>query len=476
MSMDDNSYLTTYEAALAVVATAMKKARLRIDVLILNSIIGGLLFSTGGMLHILFRSEFPEVFETNPGVVYILQGLAYPIGLFYVVILGVDLFNSNILFFSTGLCRGAISIFDLLISWFVSWWFNLVGTIFVCYVICHYSGITQTESMVTGTVDITMLKASSSFIETFIKGIAGNFYVCMAIFLQLMAKPLHVKFLMMLLPIFTFVSFGFTHSVADMFMLIMGLINGAPVTVRVLAWKVFLPAALGNIVGGSFFGIVITWYLHIFVIERDREALNLPEYELRDEQPELNQDSRVVRKKKARFDEDVEKIGGGGGEDYDDKSEETQNPEDYDPIPIYDEQSIASRLISRSRTRSSVSTQSAQTRSPKNVFPVYGMGEPLEREKSIAGQLSRTKSNASADAEYLGAQLKRVLSNKAKVSDLESGNPRIITPRSSFTRRVSGSSDVSSARSNSQISPLAKEERDLGDGSLSQENLDRISE
>ena len=152
--MDDNNYLTTYEAALAVVATAMKKARLRIDVLILNSILGGMFFATGGMLHLLVQAGFPDSLQKNPGVVSILTGFCYPIGLFYVVILGVDLFNSNILFFSTGICRRAVSIWDLLISWIVSWWFNLVGNIFVCYVICTYSGITEEQQMITASIEL----------------------------------------------------------------------------------------------------------------------------------------------------------------------------------------------------------------------------------------------------------------------------------------------------------------------------------
>ena len=84
----DNLYLTTYEAALAVVATAMKKARLRIDVLVINSLMGGMLFTTGGMLYDLIRAGFSGINETNPGVISLLQGICYPIGLFYVVILG----------------------------------------------------------------------------------------------------------------------------------------------------------------------------------------------------------------------------------------------------------------------------------------------------------------------------------------------------------------------------------------------------
>ena len=54
--MDETYYLTTHETALAVVATAMKKARLRIDTLALSSLMGGILFSTGGMLYVLVES------------------------------------------------------------------------------------------------------------------------------------------------------------------------------------------------------------------------------------------------------------------------------------------------------------------------------------------------------------------------------------------------------------------------------------
>lgn len=345
--------------------------------------------------------------------------------------------------------------------------------------------------MVTASTEILVKKVLFSFIQTFIKGIAGNFYVCLAIFLQLMAKPLHVKFLMMVLPIFTFVSLGFTHSVADMYVIVLGLINGAPVSVATVAWKLFLPAALGNMVGGSFFGVVITWYLHIFVVEEDRKALDLPQYELRDEQPELNQDSRVVRQKKAQFDEDAVKLDENNGE-----SDETQqdDEDDLEPIPIYDEVSIPSAItqlrpsLSRSRTRSSVSTRRKSIRSPKNVFPVYGMGTPLQREKTIAGQLetrrSRTlsdgypndKNESEPEADYIGAQLKRALTHKPRRLDLESGNisPGALTPTSSFIRRKSNQSDRSSLRLSAENS---NQEKDLGDDTnASKENLDRILE
>ncbi|KAG2731205.1 hypothetical protein G9P44_005621 [Scheffersomyces stipitis] len=442
--MDETYYLTTHETALAVVATAMKKARLRIDTLALSSLMGGILFSTGGMLYVLVESYCPGLRESNPGIIYLIQGALFPIGLFYVVIMGVDLFNSNILFFSTALCRGAVSFLDLFISWFVSYWLNLVGNIFVCYIICHYSHVSQEPSFIEGSITVVETKVKFSFVANLIKAIAGNFFVSLAIYLQLMAKPLHVKLIMMVLPIFSFVAMGFTHAVADMYLLIMGTINGAPVSVGELAWKLFLPGALGNIIGGSFFGVVITWYLHLVVVERDQRQLHLPQYEVRDEQPELGMDSRVVRQQPSveiteEFPTLEEKLG------------EERLSSDSSNLEVYRSRSrlISSdlaRISSRATGISRITTRTIRTakKSPKNVFPVYGMGPASSKDQKIASGRddyddNDTNSMYSASqelgpnevpsADYIGEQLRKVISRKGssagsnlrrKVSDLES--------------------------------------------------------
>lgn len=428
--VDESLYLTTQEAALAVVATAMKKARLLIDTLAVNSLLGGVLFSAGGMLYVLVESKCPETMNTNPGYVQLIQGILYPIGLFYVVIMGVDLFNSNILFFSVGVARRAVSIVDLIISWVVSWWLNLVGNIFVCYVICNYSGVSTQSLYVEGSVAILEAKASASFVETLMRGIAGNFFVCLAIYLQLMAKPLHVKFLLMMLPIFTFVSMGFTHSVADMYMIIIGLINGANVSVATAAWKLFLPGALGNMIGGTAFGLLIPWYLHLVVVERDQRRLHLPRFDLRDEQPELNQDSRVVRIR-AEDEQDPEpKI-----DAVFDKPEDFETSSSSRHSNTYPDDMLV-RALGRIATSRSHRSRHLE-KSPANVFPVYGMGAPSEREQSIASG-PRIEFEDEKDplalgeetrpvAEPLGERLKRSISRTATRRDLES-RPRLRSP------------------------------------------------
>lgn len=293
--VDDSNYLTPHEAALAAVATCMKKARLQLDTLIINSILGGVLFSSGSVLYVAIHSENLDLLSNNPGILNLIGGLTYSVGLFYVVILGAELFNSNILYFSVGVLRKAATIYDLLISWFFSWLGNIAGSLFVSYLFIHVSGISTHEQWQYGASKVAEDKAAYSFMQTFLKAIAGNFFVCLAIYLQLMAKPIHVKFLMILLPIFTFVSSSYTHVVADMTTFFIAMLCGCKVTVGRYIWRVLIPASLGTMVGGAAFGLVIPFYLHLIVVERDRAKLSLPEYEARDEQPELNMDSRVIR-------------------------------------------------------------------------------------------------------------------------------------------------------------------------------------
>ncbi|KAH3678182.1 hypothetical protein WICPIJ_008917 [Wickerhamomyces pijperi] len=446
---EDTYYITPNEAALACVATSMKKARLKLDTLIINSIVGGVLFSAGGMLALFVQAEGPGLMETNPLAVKFLQGVVFPIGLFYVIILGAELFNSNVMYHTVGVCRGAVSIFDMIISLSVSWLFNLGANLLVCYVVCKVGATTTSEEYVNASIAIAVEKCNFSFAQTMIKGIAGNFCVCLAIYLQLLAKPIHVKFLMTALPIFTFVCCGFTNVIADMYLIPMGLFNGAPVTVGRYIWRTLISGTLGNFLGGVIFAVVIPFYLHLVTVERDRKLLNLPQFEVRDEQPDLEMDSRVVRVPTARIDAEInssdEDTNSSSTYNDDNSSSEKMEPVSYMPR--------ANSPVSRVKTNSSVLSRTM--RSPPGVFPVLGMGKPLARERTIANandigadddqEIADNESVASGfqsryaeeEQEFksqggynvrenkLGESLKRVLSRKPAQSeqqpDLESG-------------------------------------------------------
>ena len=463
--VDDTNYLTPHEAALAVVATAMKKARLQLDTLVINSVLGGILFSSGSILYVACHSENLDTLEHNPGFLNFIGGLTYSVGLFYVVLLGAELFNSDILYFSVGFYRGAVSIFDVLVSWFVSWLGNIAGSLFVSYVFIEVSGIAEHENWDYGSRHVAEDKARYAFMQTFIKAIAGNFFVCLAVYLQLMAKPIHVKFLMILLPVFTFVSSNFTHVVADMTTFFIAMLRGADVSVGRYIWRVLVPGSLGTIVGGSAFGLVIPFYLHLIVVERDRLKLSLPEYEARDEQPELNMDSRVVRQQAQPVQQQQVpvQLPTTSEEEEDEKESLESGPQDnagfqgqlplsaspsatassssssstsasssldtsnsstlsvgptrYSPTTQQPNTTTGMAAVSRMNTiRSMASDRSnglfnSQVRSPPGVFPVAGMGAPLAKERTIENSnypldlLHQIKTHSAADARTHGFDL-----------------------------------------------------------------------
>ncbi|CCE62574.1 hypothetical protein TPHA_0C04240 [Tetrapisispora phaffii CBS 4417] len=425
----DLQYSSPNDAALAVVATAMKKSRLKLHILLLNSIVGGALFSSGGFLYVGFNSENPKLVAENPGIGNFVGAVFYGIGLFYVIITGADLFNSNILFFTVGLLRGAVTIYDLLISWFVSWLGNIAGTLFAAYVFLFLSGSGATAQWSEGSRQVLESKASFSFIQVFLKGIAGNFYVCLAVYLQMMAKPIHVRYIMASLPIFTFVSLGYTHVVADMAVAYIGLLNGADVSVGKYIWKLLVPGSIGNIIGGSAFGIIIPYFMHIVVVEMDKKELAIPEYEARDEHPELNTDSRVVRLKVPEADMDTETDTDAEAhvdDDVDEKNDTGSTMDQTSPYrgswaPPPDNSSIQDdslydsadtpkdfrRQPSLSRTgthASRITIASAKSRaashiiaSPPGVFPILGMGKAPLKER----QIQSGNYKASGDSESL---------------------------------------------------------------------------
>lgn len=426
--------LTNYEASLALVATAMKKARLTVDNLVINSFFAGILFSIGGIFFVSIEAYNPWMVQNCPGFAMILKGTCYAPSLFYVVILGADLFNSNILFFTVALLRRSVSILDVAISWIVSYWFNLVGCIFVSYVICHFSNLSRDPAYVEASIKELMHLASLSFVERMIRGMAGNFFVDLAIFLQIKVDPLHVKLIVILLPIGTIASLGFTHCVADFYILISGLINKAPISVGKVAWKIMIPSFIGNIIGGCLTALVIFWYLHIFSVERDRNALRLPFKKVRDQQPEINSDSKVVAENEKEGEKESEKESENEGEN---EGENECSSCDDDELVQEDSmypQALRESDVSQNRPRRwstaaskfSTASKSSLRLSPARVFPIQGMEAPTAQERSIAegsgfesiyenGELSSVneeKGNGFSSAVFLGDHVKRLFGRK----------------------------------------------------------------
>merc|ERR1711998_272449 len=86
---------------------------------------------------------------------------------------------------------------------------------------------------------------------TLVRGILCNWLVCMAVWMASMAKDLPGKIVAIWFPISAFVAMGLEHSVANMFIIPLGIMSGAAITWKTFLLKNLLPVTLGNIVGGA---------------------------------------------------------------------------------------------------------------------------------------------------------------------------------------------------------------------------------
>merc|ERR1719291_115651 len=83
----------------------------------------------------------------------------------------------------------------------------------------------------------------------FTKAIMCNWLVCMAVYMASFAKDAVGKAVAIWLPISAFVALGFEHTVANMFLIPVGMAHGANVSISQLLFNNLLPVTLGNITG-----------------------------------------------------------------------------------------------------------------------------------------------------------------------------------------------------------------------------------
>ena len=95
------------------------------------------------------------------------------------------------------------------------------------------------------------------------RGILCNTLVCLAVWLCVSAHHVSGKILSIIFPISAFVALGFEHSVANMYLIPIGMLaGGGSIDVADFAGNL-VPVTLGNIVGGSGFVALTYWIIYL---------------------------------------------------------------------------------------------------------------------------------------------------------------------------------------------------------------------
>lgn len=231
--------------------------------LLVSAMLAGAYIALGGILSMTLGFGFPGLTADNPALQRMLSGIAFPIGLILVVVLGAELFTGNNAVLIPSMVQRKHGLGLILRNWGLVYAGNLVGALVFTYFMVYRCGLTSAGPWHDAAIRVAEAKVAMSWDVVFLKGIGANWCVCLAVWLALSGKTLLEKALGCWLPVMAFVALGYEHCIANMFFIPLGMMEGAEVTVLQSITANFIPSTLGNIIGGALLVGAVNSYLYL---------------------------------------------------------------------------------------------------------------------------------------------------------------------------------------------------------------------
>jgi formate/nitrite transporter len=245
------------EIAARLAAVGETKARLPLLSMVTLGVLAGGFIGLGALYSTLVASDPSIGFAAGR----VLGGVVFSLGLVLVVVAGAELFTGNNLLVMAWVTRRITSA-ELLRDLGIVFVANLVGAVGLA-VLVALSGEWRLgdEQVGQAAVRVAAAKTALPFGEAFFRAVLCNVLVCLAVWMALAGRSVTDKVLAVLFPISAFVAAGFEHSVANMYVIPLGILlrdqlaMAPAANLDTLTWAGFVhnlvPVTLGNIVGGS---------------------------------------------------------------------------------------------------------------------------------------------------------------------------------------------------------------------------------
>ena len=207
-----------------------------------------LIFTIGGWLA-----------KDTPGAVKLVMGICFGGALTIVVFAGSELFTGANLVLTLGVLSGKARPRDLANNWIWTWIGNLLGSMLLAVIVIR-SGIMSADPVKAFVLKLVETKMNLPVEQLFWRAVLANWLVCLAIWMAARTKDDTAKILLIWWCMFTFITCGYEHSIANMCGLMLGILlpHGEAISWGGY-WYNLCFATLGNIVGGAGFVGMLYW-------------------------------------------------------------------------------------------------------------------------------------------------------------------------------------------------------------------------
>lgn len=261
---------TPAECMTTVCAIGGGKPKMSLINNLIMAFLAGCYIGFGSLLAIKTTGNLPVEIWGN--FIRLAFGMVFPVGLLLVLVAGADLFTGNCMYLPSAVINKKTDCMGLTRSWVLSFLGNLIGSVFMAFVLGLLSGTFFTDAvngaypLAASAVSLANMKCNLPWDVAFVRAIGCNWLVCLAIYISLAAPDGVSKVALIWPPITAFVVLGFEHSVANMTFIPLGIFLGqsetylssASAVTLTASWSGFfiknlIPVTLGNIVGGMIF-------------------------------------------------------------------------------------------------------------------------------------------------------------------------------------------------------------------------------
>jgi nitrite transporter NirC len=197
--------------------------------------------------------------KAAPGTERLLMGVCFGGALTMVIFAGSELFTGSNLVLTLGVLTRRASMRDLVANWVWTWIGNLLGSVLLAWMVVR-TGLLDDDPIRSFVVGLTGRKMNLPVDQLFLRAVLANWLVCLGVWMAVRVKSEAARVLLIWWCMFTFITSGYEHSIANMCGLMLGLLlpHGDAVTWSGYWYNLGL-ATLGNIVGGAVFVGGLYW-------------------------------------------------------------------------------------------------------------------------------------------------------------------------------------------------------------------------